>query len=262
MVKNNQRIYSDRSIVNYYLQLNNLQSAEITILHYLQDKLKSMKMLDLGIGGGRTTQYFAPLVAEYIGIDYSPNMIEASQRRFPNLTGNITLEVGDVRDLSRYSDSYFDFILFSFNGLDYISHSDRIQALQEIHRVTKPNGFFCFSTHNLQGIESHFDWQQQLSFNPFAIYVNLVMYLILRLVNLSYNRKKLSQSDSAIIKDEPHNFRLATYYIRPLTQLQQLEPYFYNTKIFLWHNGQEIKTRSELLNNKDMWLYYLTINKS
>ena len=73
----NQQTYTDRSIVRYYARLTALQPAERTILTLLQKRLSKMKMLDLGVGAGRTTNYFAPLVAEYIGVDYSAEMIAA-----------------------------------------------------------------------------------------------------------------------------------------------------------------------------------------
>jgi len=72
MIKDkNQQTYRDPSIVGYYAQLTALQPAEKTILTLLQERLSTMKMLDLGVGAGRTTKYFAPLVGEYIGVDYS-----------------------------------------------------------------------------------------------------------------------------------------------------------------------------------------------
>ena len=48
-----------------------------------------------------------------------------------------------------FEDSSFDFILFSFNGIDYMNHDERIRTLREIRRILKTGGYFCFSTHNL-----------------------------------------------------------------------------------------------------------------
>jgi ubiquinone/menaquinone biosynthesis C-methylase UbiE len=255
----NQKTYTARSLVQHYAQLRALQPAEKTVLALLRGRLSSRKMLDLGVGGGRTTQHFAPLVAEYVGLDYSPEMIAACQKRFAPSSGKLLFEVGDARDLSRFRDNYFDFILFSFNGIDSISHSDRLRVWQEISRVGKSGGYFCFSSHNLQGMEREFEWRNKLSLNPFASYVNLVMWAILRWCNPSINLEKLKVSDYAIVRDEPHNFRLQTYYIRPQEQLKQLESNFRDIKIYSWKSGREISSKSELLSNTDMWLYYLGI---
>jgi len=258
---NNHKTYTARPIVDYYTQLRALQPAEETVLSLLQGQLSTMKMLDLGVGGGRTTHYFAPLVREYVGIDYSPEMITACKKRFAGISGNFFFEVGDARHLSQLKDNYFDFILFSFNGIDYISHSERSQVWQEISRVGKSGGYFCFSSHNLQGMEQEFAWHNQFNFNPLATYTNLVMWAILRCCNLSITLEKLNASDYAIIRDETHNFSLHTYYVRPQQQIHQLELNFKHIKIYSWKSGREISSERELLSNSEMWLYYLCVIK-
>jgi ubiquinone/menaquinone biosynthesis C-methylase UbiE len=253
----NQKTYTSAGIVDYYTQLTNLQPAEQTIINLLKDQLPSFKMLDLGIGGGRTTRYFAPLVAQYVGIDYSPAMITACKQRFLSFPQTVSLEVGDARNLSKFENNYFDFILFSFNGIDYSEHPERIQILKEIRRVGKPGGYFYFSTHNLDAIKPKFSWQKQLSFNPFASYVNLLMCLILKAANRGITTRELSNADYLIIRDEPHNFRLKNYYIKPLPQLKQLEPDFREIKVYSWQTGKEITNTQELIYHSDLWLYYL-----
>jgi ubiquinone/menaquinone biosynthesis C-methylase UbiE len=258
---NNKKTYTARGVVQHYAQLRALQPAEATILELLQNQLVSMKMLDIGVGGGRTTKHFSKVVAEYIGIDYSPNMIAACKKRFAGSSPAPVFEVCDARDMSRFSDNSFDFILFSFNGIDYISHSERLKVFQEIHRVGKSGGYFFFSTHNLIGLEREFNWKKQLSFNPLTTYVNLVMLALMHGFNFPINLKHLQASEYAIIKDESHNFRLNTYYVKPREQIKQLESHFSDIKIYSWKNGRELTHESELNSNFDMWLYYLSVIK-
>lgn len=255
----NQQVYGDPQIVRHYAQLQRLQTAEQRILEQLQPQLATMRMLDLGVGGGRTTEHFAPLVAEYVGLDYSASMIAACQARFPHCSEKYSFVVGDVRDLSCFEDNYFDFIFFSFNGLDYIEHHDRLLALQEIYRVGKPGGYFVFSSHNLQGIEPLFRWRDRLSWNPIQSHIETIMWAFLRGFNRSITPNSLARSDYAIIKDEPHNFRLANYYIRPGFQRQQLAPYFEQIQIYDWQTGLEIKDDLQLKKNRKLWLYYCCI---
>ncbi|NEO87890.1 MAG: class I SAM-dependent methyltransferase, partial [Spirulina sp. SIO3F2] len=203
------------------------------------------------------THHFAPRVAEYVGLDYSPAMIAACQTRFSHLLEGCRFVVGDVRDLSNFADDSFDLILFSFNGLDYIGHDERLLALQEIHRVGKPGGYFVFSSHNLQGIEPLFCWRDRLNWNPIHNYIETMMWAFLRGFNWSITLEDLARSDYAIIKDEPHNFKLANYYIRPHAQLNQLAPYFEQVRVYSWQTGLEIKDEIELQKNRDLWLYYL-----
>lgn len=106
-------------------------------------------MLDVGVGLGRTTPYFAPVVASYVGIDYSLPMVESCIARLGDRFSNVSLDVGDVRDLGRFAAGSFDFVLFSYNGLDSIGHDDRLIALAELRRVTDAAGYIFFSSHNL-----------------------------------------------------------------------------------------------------------------
>jgi ubiquinone/menaquinone biosynthesis C-methylase UbiE len=253
----NQRVYTAHRIVQYYTQLSLLQPAEQMLLDRLQDQWPKMKMLDIGVGGGRTTQHFSQLVMEYVGIDYSTDMIAACQKRF-SASPTVAFEVCDAREMSRFEDNSFDFILFSFNGMDYVSHRDRLKILQEVSRVGKPGGYFFFSSHNLQGIERQFNWKNQISFNPITTYVNLVMLAIFRLFNRAIAPGQLKTSAYALVKDDSHNFRLKTYYVRPQEQINQLEPNFSHLQIYSWKNDSEIAS-DELCFNADLWLYYLCL---
>lgn len=243
-------------MVYHYAQLSQLQPAEKTIFESLAPRLSQMKMLDIGVGGGRTTQHFAPAVAEYVGIDYSAEMITACQKRFPALPQAV-FKVCDVRNLSCFEDDSFDFILFSFNGIDYISHAERLAVFQEIARVGKPGGYFFFSSHNLQGLEQAFSIKNQLGFNLINSYVNLVMLALFRFLNRSLTSSQLKASTYAIVRDESHNFRLKTYYIRPQEQMKQLALDFEEIKVYSWKSGSQITSKDALAANSDMWLYYL-----
>jgi ubiquinone/menaquinone biosynthesis C-methylase UbiE len=254
--ENNHNVYSTSRIVRYYAQLQLLQPAEQTILDHLQTQRSTIRMLDIGVGGGRTTQHFAPAVAHYTGIDYSAEMIAACHRRFSDHSQTITFTVCDARDMSQFQDQTFDVILFSFNGIDYMPYSDREKVFQEVRRVGKAGGFFCFSSHNLQGMEREFDWRHHLRLNPFVTYVNLVMFAILRGCNRSITLEKLCNADHLMLRDESHNFRLQTHYVRPRAQIAQLDAYFSEVTVYSWRSGLEL-TPQEQCSNVDMWLYYL-----
>jgi ubiquinone/menaquinone biosynthesis C-methylase UbiE len=268
----NLKAYRSGGIVRHYAQLSLLQPAEQTILGLWRNQLPNGKMLDIGIGGGRTTSHFAPLAGEYVGIDYSVAMVEACRQRFDQKIPNISLQVADARDMQMFADNTFDLILFSFNGIDYVDQGDRLQILKEIHRIGKKGSYFCFSSHNLQAMIKEFDWRSKLSLNPLKTYENLMMWGLLRLFNQdifvnSFKCDRLQTSDYSIIKDESHNFQLLTYYIQPLAQIKQLEGMFKEIEIYSWQTGLKIgdgKNYGQLVSNlnacDDLWLYYLGIN--
>ncbi len=103
------------------------------------------RVLDLGVGAGRTTGYLAARASRYVGLDYSSGMIAACEARYPGLE----FVVGDASDLSRFGAGSFDAVVFSFNGLDCL-HPDaaRLRSLAEIRRVLAPGGIAVLSSHN------------------------------------------------------------------------------------------------------------------
>jgi ubiquinone/menaquinone biosynthesis C-methylase UbiE len=252
----NQLTYAAPDIVRYYAQLKALQPAEQLLFEILGQDLSQMKMLDIGVGGGRTTQHFYHRVATYVGTDISAAMISTCQQRFPGMHPE-QFQVCDARDMSCFPDQSFDLLLFSYNGIDSVSSTERHQILQEVRRIGKSGGYFYFSSHNLQGLERVFSLRQQLSLNPVTTYTNVVMWTILRAINWPMNLAQLQTLDEVIVRDEFHNFRLATYYIRPLAQQQQLVPYFTDIRVFSWQSTTELLCESDYHANQEMWLYYL-----
>lgn len=250
----NQKTYESEDIVQSYTLEDKLQKPEETILNILKYRLKDMRMLDIGVGGGRTTTNFAPLVRQYIGIDYSKNMIEACQKKFPELAEKGCFKICNVRDISIFENNYFDFVLFSFNGIDYISHEDRLKTLEEIRRVSREGGYFCFSSHNLN---TSLDFTVELTANPIKLTYRIYSYLLFKL--LTRNFKKLQKTAKhLIINDGARRFRLKTYYIKAVEQINQLAALgFKDIRIYSLSDGNEILDKVALNTLKDSWLYYL-----
>ena len=106
------------------------------------------KLLDIGCGTGRTTRHLADMGHDVIGVDISSEMIKRAQTLHPDLS----FKVMDVCNLD-YFDNCFDYVVFSFNGLDYIyPETNRITALREIHSVLCPGGCFIYSSHEKNSI--------------------------------------------------------------------------------------------------------------
>lgn len=254
MADPNQTAYTQPGLVRYYAQLQRLQPAEQAIGEKLKDRLPTMAMLDLGIGGGRTTQHFWPQVRQYIGIDYSADMIAACRARFG--ADGPALAVMDARNLTAFADHSFDLIWFSYNGLDYVSHADRLQILREVHRVGKPGAYFVFSSHNLRAMARLFDYRQHLSFNPVTTYVDLAMWGLLRWFNRGTSPTDLQRADYRILRDESHNFALHTYYIHPMAQREQLAFGFRDIEVYPWTHPHPVQDWDDPALDKPLWLYY------
>jgi len=246
----NKKTYENKDIVKAYKKACYLDKAELLLLCKLEDKLKSMKMLDIGVGGGRTTYFFASRVASYTGIDYSESMIKACKERFPKEKFLIC----DVRNMNVFDDNSFDLVLFSFNGLDYLPHEDRLKALKEIKRVCRQDGIFFFSSHNLKHTDEAFRFRWSISL--ILTLSNIRKYILLRMKN---NKKRLINTKYAILIDGTHNFKIATHYILADAKVNQLSDIgFKNIKIFSSIHGLEMEDNFD--DTKEPWLYYLCTN--
>lgn len=254
IVMENKRMYENLAVVESLASVSYIEKPEEAILNKLKTRLRNMTMLDVGVGGGRTTFHFAGLVKEYMGMDYAKNMTKASKKRFPKKLNFVTC---DAR-LMAFRDRYFDFILFSFNGIDLMSHEDRLKALKEIRRVGKENGFFCFSAHNLSFLDNLFSFKFfKFSRNPMKLSKNLRLFILLRLMNKDI--KELRKESFVIINDPSHNCKELAYYIRPKDQIEQLIALgFKNIEVFSL-DGKKIKDYGQLDCAKDPWLHYLCL---
>lgn len=246
----NKTTYESTDIVRYYIEYDVLQKPETVLFDSLKDRLPAMSMLDIGVGAGRTTRFFAPSAGSYVGIDYSSAMVAACRDRFPAYR----FEVCDIRSLDGFADNSFDFILFSFNGLDYISHDDRLTALGEIRRVGKPGAPFFFSTHNLQSIERLFTIRR--TWHPLKMGYRLGRNLLLRLANMR-SVTSLIAAGHAVMNDGTHGFRLKTYYITPEEQVRQLKSAgFADIDVYSVETGELVVGSSKRAMLKDGWVYY------
>lgn len=253
----NEEVYRAPAVVALYAEMSELFPPEETVLHLMSRELRSTRMLDLGVGAGRTTLHFAKCVREYVGVDYSDSMIRECQRRFAPHPHLLSFLVGDARSLPMFANESFDFILFSFNGIDYVNHADRLTILKEIRRVGRPGGWFCFSAHNLNFCAQLFELRRIISLNPkFAR--RTARQLKLRFVhNRRVRAAVLERAQYLMINDGSHSNQLLTYYLRPLEQLRQLGEDFTDVRIFSSVTGSEIIKHSELAEMQDAWLYYL-----
>ncbi len=94
-----------------------LYPAEASVIERFDGSWPSIRMLDIGIGAGRTTAHFAPLAGEYVGVDYGAAFVEHCREVFGE-SESVRFSVADAREFDTLGLGRFDFILFSFNGID------------------------------------------------------------------------------------------------------------------------------------------------
>lgn len=216
----NKEFYLKNKAAAWYATKAFILPEEQSFLNAFDAELRGRPLLDIGIGAGRSTRFLLPLGGDYTGVDYSPDMIAEAARHFPG----VRLEVRDARDLSAYPDGRFSAVLFSFNGLDCLSHDGRLQALAEIHRVLAPGGLFGFSSHNRDrpGVKPWSLSCLNRSKHPVRLLRNLAEFLA-GIRNWARSRRcAVEDAHYALRHDSGNHFSVPMYYIDKPSQARQL----------------------------------------
>jgi len=267
-------------VVAEYASFDFVLWPERRIFEELRGRLASSRVLDIGVGAGRTTLQLVPIVEEYVGIDTSEKMIEACRERFGQAPGDPRFTVADVRDLRGFQDDSFDLVLFSFNGMDTVGNDDdRARSLREIHRVTRPGGLYCFSSHNLMFALA--------GFSPIRSVINVILTRpsvavrhpreMARVATRARGWGRINGSGRAlrrrgrglVVEDRPrHEFskefyssddmiRVEKYYIDPEEQRRELASVgFGKIRLFTPDGDEATETPARRL-SRNWWIYYL-----
>ncbi len=237
----NRQAYDSPLAVRAYGRSEALLPAEQAVLRKLAPELRDRKLLDLGVGGGRTTSAMLRISHDYTAVDYSQSLVDLAKRR----TGVAAIFHADVRDMRKlFKAESFDFVLFSFNGIDYMPHAGRLAALSEIHRVLKPGGRFLFSSHNRAASNAatcHEPSRTRLK------------RLLLLPRHLRLQRFESETPEYAILNDSGLRYSLLTYYIDLAAQVRQLA-----RAGFEFVEGHDSNGRPVIDDRTSPFIHYLT----
>jgi ubiquinone/menaquinone biosynthesis C-methylase UbiE len=124
--------YRNKHERQYYKQLSGYMNAGEKVAFSLGLMRQPMaRILDIGIGGGRTTAILRKYTNDYTGIDCVDSMVAMAQKSQPG----VRLRTMDARDMSYFPDERFDLVFFSYNGLDAVHCAGRSQILSEVARL-------------------------------------------------------------------------------------------------------------------------------
>ncbi len=249
--RNNHRAYSSRTALKFFGHQAELFPTERVILEKLRPQIAGKRLLDIGIGAGRTTSFLLEMSRAYIGIDYSPRLIECARAKF----GIDTLYQCDARNMQFLADDSVDFSLFSFNGLDCLSHEGRLGALREIRRVLRTDGLFVFSSHNR-------DWKH-VGKPPWRVtsaerwrWSSLKAFLWACALHLRHRRMRrfeVKKTDYAILNDIGMRYRCLIYFISIRAQIEQLRLAGFDPV-----DAYDMEGRCVERDDESPWIYYST----
>ncbi|MDQ6839396.1 MAG: class I SAM-dependent methyltransferase [Actinomycetota bacterium] len=152
-----------------------LDVGERLALEEVAAEVRGSPVLDLGVGTGRTTSLLALLSDDYVGVDYSSEMVSVCQRLHPAAD----IRVGDARRLTGVPSDHFALVLFSNNGIDAVDRPGRRDILAECYRVLRPGGVAVIATLNVHGVSfGELPWQMHRPHQPIRIDPKKIAYTI------------------------------------------------------------------------------------
>ncbi|MBI5141422.1 MAG: class I SAM-dependent methyltransferase [Nitrospirae bacterium] len=128
---------------------------------------------DIGCGNGYSTFHYAETVDITIqGIDYSEAMIEQAHKawnRLPdNLKARVSFRPGDVKGTG-FDSSMFDTVITDRCLINLTTRNDQENALKELHRILKPNGYYVMCEDTEQGLHNLNQVREYVGLEPIKV---------------------------------------------------------------------------------------------
>jgi ubiquinone/menaquinone biosynthesis C-methylase UbiE len=247
--------YSDPTIVTDYEEQTYITACErLLVSTYIKP---GMAILDIGVGGGRTSELLAAGASRYVGIDYVPEMIRICQTKYPQWE----FLVASATDLSLFQDASFDVAVLSFNTLDdVVPDENRWRCLRECHRVLTAGGLLIFSSHNPRAIFARPDWKSAQNAakgrrRSILNWLNRYATALRRAIRSSIQRTRLYALKMPFLRGEGHMLdtcHLVTHFWVPRAVIRELMQLGF---LFVAMQGDDYPLKSRQLITE--WYYYV-----
>lgn len=250
----NRRVYASRGALRQYANAAGwLDAGEQAAVARAAQGLDGGRVLDIGVGGGRTAPLLLELGGPYVGVDYTPDLVAVARRRFPQLD----LREMDARRLD-FPDDSFGLVVFSYNGIDSVDLPGRAQVLREVHRVLAPGGTFVFSSLNRDGpAYGERPWTRERHWRGPVGWLRQARRIALGVWNRGRNRRLfVNQGDVALAAIAGHDFRMVTVFTSLATQTRQLEEAGFTVEAVLDDDtGRQLTADADP--RRAPWFYYV-----
>jgi SAM-dependent methyltransferase len=201
-----------------------LNSQEKAAFDSVGELARRARILDIGVGAGRTVSPLRDLGQSYQGVDYVQEMVDHCRARFPG----VRFERADARQMSLFADGSFDLVFFSCNGICMVDHPGRLAILAEVRRLLSPGGVFIFSTCNRNSrayrVFRYPDFQSTA--NPVKWLVRagrFAAHTLLRIRNRRRHRRhEIRTAEYSVVNTVYHHYTTMLYVNEIPQQLKQL----------------------------------------
>jgi SAM-dependent methyltransferase len=247
--------WDNDAVAGDYGRSSSLMPAELAVFAAAWPSIGGKRVLDIGVGGGRTLPYLSGPAAAYVAIDYSPAMVATCRSRFPG----VDVRSDDARELASVGDHSVDFAFFSFNSIDYIPIDSRRSVYDSVRRVLAPGGSFGLSSHNLAALGpiKHKLPRVVPTANPLRLGFRLARAGV-EAVRAVCNQRRLRKWESrekthAVVNDGAYSFSMLTAYVEPSWQVAELERAGFADVSVFDQRGRRVDPDKV----RDPWVHYL-----
>lgn len=154
VVRKIQDYYRARASTDKYATSPDFNLREVENEYLSRRLTPGTHILDTGCGNGFSTLcHAAKHDADFIGVDFVPEMVRAAQTLAGQfqLVGRVGFEVSDVTRL-RFPDQQFDTVISQRCLLNLPDRESQWTAMREIARVLKPGGLYLMMEGTQQGL--------------------------------------------------------------------------------------------------------------
>lgn len=219
----NRKTWRKPSSLKYYGSLTGYETAgERVLMAEAERRHAGGRILDLGCGGGRTANLIKHFAGDYLGIDYTPQLVRIARENHPDLT----FKHQDARDLSDLGAASYDLALFSFNGIDSVGPDGRMAVLREVFRVLAPGGSFAFSSFNRHWCGFDRSTRRRSAYSVWSYNPVRVVARLIRAARTENRKRRYWKDDErgehALLLHSAHDYGIIVYATSPAQIRSQL----------------------------------------
>jgi SAM-dependent methyltransferase len=215
---------------------------EVKLLQRLRGRWGELDMLDIGVGAGRTALTFAAITRSYLGIDFTPEMVERCRDLMLDADGAVEFAEADARRLTTLGRE-FDVVLFSKNGIDTLDTADRAAVLAEVRAVLRDGGTFLFSSHSLDGLPLASPLSQVRGRGlGRAARIGAALRRVprVRAINRGLDLQALHDAGYGLVFDGTHGGDLVMHYVSASWQAEQLRGAGFEVEAVIDEDGRTV----------------------